>query len=179
MIRGYMAMSADGYVADTAGTVGFLDAYQGADTGYDAFLADVSTVVMGRATFDQVIGFGIGWPYAGKHGFVVTSTDLVNATAGVEPWRSGLQDLVPMLRAMPGDTWVVGGPRLQASFLRAGWLDRLQIFVMPVLLGGGVPLFPSPDNGVAVPMALVDVARLPLGIVGLDYRLGAGARHET
>lgn len=64
--RLYMATSLDGYVADAEGGIDWLNDYEtGVDYGTEAFMAEVDTLIMGRATFDQVMGFG-GWPYAGK-----------------------------------------------------------------------------------------------------------------
>ena len=59
MLRGYMACSADGYIADAKGGVGFLDAFDGVDFGYDAFFGPLDSLIMGRATFDQVRGFDL------------------------------------------------------------------------------------------------------------------------
>lgn len=53
-IRFFLAASLDGYIADPSGSVDFLDAFD-EDHGYDAFIADVGTLVMGRRTYDSWI----------------------------------------------------------------------------------------------------------------------------
>ncbi|MCV6824034.1 MULTISPECIES: dihydrofolate reductase family protein [Halocynthiibacter] len=171
MIRGYIAQSADGFVADKDGGVGFLDAYQGVDYGYEPFMAEIDTVVMGRATYDQIVGFDVGWPYAGKRGVVVTSSPLETVLGDVRAWSRPLSELADDLAQNTGDTWIVGGPKLQAAFIELGALERLDLFVMPVLLGAGVPLFAS-DKG-AVPMELAQSKSFDNGVIQLEYRLAA------
>lgn len=83
MIRGYMAMSADGYIADAGGGVGWLEPFEDVDYGYDAFLGEIETVVMGRRTYEQIEGFGLGWPYGHREGIVLSSGGLEPAFAQV------------------------------------------------------------------------------------------------
>ena len=188
MIRGYIAQSADGYVADREGGVGFLDPFQTDETGVDyaAFIETIGTVVMGRTTYDQVVEFDVGWPYEGKRTIVVTSRPLdgsnENAAPGApEVWSDSMASLARHLQGgtgrdgdrPDGDAWIVGGPRLQTAFLQAGHLDRLELFVMPVLLGGGVRLFEAETTGPT--LELRDATTLPKGIVKLDYAVGSKA----
>ncbi|MXU65785.1 dihydrofolate reductase family protein [Oceanomicrobium pacificus] len=171
MIRGYIAQSTDGFVADRDGSVAFLTPFNDVDYGYDAFLGEIGTVVMGRATYDQILSFDVGWPYPDQRGIVVTSRPLDTRLGEVSAWSGPLPDLAAKLNAAGGggDAWIVGGPRLQTAFIEAGLIDRLQLFVMPVLLGGGVPLFRS--EGAPKSLALQDVRRFDKGVVGLGYRL--------
>ena len=175
MIRGYIAQTVDGYVADRDGGVGFLDPYQTPETAadYARFAAEIATVIMGRTTYDQIVGFGVGWPYVGKRAIVVTSRPLNPTALGTpECWSAGVGALAQHLRdAGDGDAWVVGGPQLQTAFLRGGHLDRLELFVMPALLGGGVRLFEADGPG----LTLREARPLPGGIVRLDYGVAAGA----
>ena len=171
MLEGYIASSADGFVADAEDGVSFLVPFNDADYGYEAFLARMDGIVMGRATFDQIIGWGIDWPYPGKDCHVVTSSDLTDAPDGVSRWTQSLAAFA----AHVGDRifWVLGGARLQAGFIAEGLLDRLQLFLMPVLLGPGTPLFPH--AGAPVRMALAAQQTYGNGVVALDYRLTKGA----
>lgn len=166
-IRGYIAASLDGYIADAEGGVAWLDAFQDVDYGFDRFFAEIRTVVLGRTTYDQVRGFG--WPYAGRRGFVVTSRPLDGPPEGVEAWGRGVGALVDHLRELDdGDAWVVGGAAVQQTFLEAGGLDRLDLFVMPITLGHGVPLFPKTAHPLG--FDLVGSASMPASTVRLTYR---------
>ena len=162
-------MSADGYIADADGGVGFLDAFSGDDHGYEQFWSGIDAVIMGRASFDQVLSFDVGWPYAGRTAHVVTSSPLpATAPDGVERWTGTLPEYA---KSMARHTaWVVGGARLQASFIAGGLLDRLELFVIPVLLGKGIPLFDH--DGPPVSLQLADSTTYPDGVLRLDYRLG-------
>jgi len=142
MIRGYVAQSLDGYIATRDHGLDWLPPIDGFQASYDAFLATVATVVMGRSTFDVVAGFD-PWPYPGRRCLVVTSRPLATAIDGVAAWRDGVPALVRHLRALDdGDVWIVGGGGLQSALLDAGALDTLEVFVMPLLLGDGIPLWP-------------------------------------
>ncbi|MCT8159045.1 dihydrofolate reductase family protein [Pseudoruegeria sp. SHC-113] len=165
MICGYMAASADGYIADAGGGVGWLEAFNGVDTGYAGFIAGIDTVVMGRKTYDQVIGFDVGWPYEGKRCVVVTSSPLTSRLGLPEVWSAGLPALASEL--VEAKAWAVGGARLQADLIRLGALDWLDLFVMPVFLGAGVPLFPS--EGPPQALALQEQESFEGGIQRLRY----------
>ena len=169
-IRGFIACSLDGYIADDTGGVDWLEPFQAVDTGYEAFLGEIGTVVFGRATYDQVRGLSKGWPYPGKRGLVVTSTPLEDAPVGVSAWGDGVPALISHLRAQEEDAWVVGGAALQASFLDAGALDQLEIFVIPLLLGLGVPLFAELSG--PRPATLLGTRTLDKGMVHLCYGFG-------
>lgn len=168
MIRGYMAASLDGYVADRHGGVDWLRPFEAHDLGFDAFLAEIATVVLGRVTYDQIVGFGGPWPYSRKRAVVVTSRPIAHSQASVERLSGPLTDLVASLRESgAGDTWVVGGAALQRAFLDLGALDRLELFVIPVLLGQGIAMFPPSADRHA--LTLRSAAMMAGGIARLDY----------
>lgn len=169
MIEGYIAMSADGYIADENGGVDWLERYGAIDFGFPAFLDTIDTVVMGRATFDQVIAFDGDYPYAGKRSIVVTSSPLPETATGAEAWHDGIASLAAMLAHAGGKAWVVGGARLQSAFIAAGLLDRLRLFVMPILLGSGIRLHQS--DHAPLDLTLAEVERFPGGAIMLDYRM--------
>lgn len=167
----YIALSLDGCIATRDGNVGFLDAFQDADYGYDAFAASVTTIVCGRATYEQVMSFGT-WPYAGKRVVVVTRHQLGrDAPPGVEAWHDGVPTLATALADLPGRIWIMGGARLIQAFLTAGAVERLELFIMPVLLGGGIPLFPT--RGQLSGLRLLESTTYANGVLRLVYTLAA------
>ena len=171
IIRGFIAASLDGYIADRDGSIGWLSPFDDVDYDYAGFIAQIGTVVLGRGTFEVCAAFEGDWLYAGKRGIVVTSTPLIGAPDGVERWSEGVPALIAHLRAQQGkDIWVVGGGALQAAFIAAGALDRLELFVIPVLLGDGVPLFPKTQEPLRS-LTLEASAALGKGMVRLTYRL--------
>lgn len=172
-IYGFIAASLDGYIADSDGGLDWLTPFDDVDSGYDAFIAEIGTVVMGRATYEAVRLLPGGWPYAGRRGLIVTSRPLDDTPAGVAAWTEGVPALIDHVRGgsdSEGAAWVVGGGGLQAAFIAAGAFDRLDLFVIPVLLGGGIPLFP-PGATPARRLQLEDTERYANGMARLRYAL--------
>ena len=163
--RLYMAISLDGMIADAEGGVDWLNRWDDADYGSAAFMDTVDVLVMGRATYDQVLGFG-DWPYAGKRVFVLTSRPLGDAPDGVEG-TSDVAGLIAELRDDGARVWIVGGAQAAAACIAMGAVDTVELFLMPVLLGEGVPLFAG--DGPELPLALRETRTWPNGVVGLVY----------
>lgn len=135
----YVAVSLDGFVADAEGGLGFLSRYEKVDVGYERFLAGMRSLVMGRKTFEQVRTFG-PWPYADKRVVVRTRGELSDPPAGVTASAEPARALAERLRA-EGDVWLVGGGESLADFFDEDLVDRLELFLVPELLGAGVPLY--------------------------------------
>ena len=172
-IRGFIATSLDGYVASTSGSVDFLQPFESVDYGYEAFIATIGTVILGRTTYDQIPSFGVGWPYKQQQGVVVTSRPLTHSYPGVQAWHDDIDTLVHKLRTdNTGDAWVVGGAQLQSAFIAAGHMDQLDLFIVPVMLGDGIPLFPR-HNTMPVTARLLSSTTLDLGMIHLAYALNA------
>lgn len=166
-IRLYIAMSLDGYIADRDGDVGWLEPFRDQDYGYAAFLDEISVAVMGRRTWDQAREFKAE-RYPGKRVVVLTGRALRDAPEGVESWPGNLGELCARLRdGTPGDVWVVGGADVVDQFMAADELDEIELYVMPLLLGGGIPLFR--DLAEPRPLRLVDTREFPNGVVQMRY----------
>jgi dihydrofolate reductase len=139
----YVAQSFDGFIADRDGGVSWLEPFEGRaeDHGYAAFIAEVGAVVMGATTYEQVLGFG--WPYAERPAFVFTHRDLpVPEQADVRFVDGAVRDVLPALdAATEKNVFLVGGANLVRQFLEGDAIDELHLFIAPVLLGEGIPLF--------------------------------------
>ncbi len=164
---GYIAMSLDAYIADRDGGVGWLDPFnvEGEDHGYAEFIATVDALLVGRATYEQVIGWG--WPYEGRSAYVATHNPDFD---GAHVAASGtLAELDASIRAAGhARVWIMGGGQTQRAALDAGMFESLRVFVMPVILGGGIPLF-SP--GVPRRLALTGCTPRAGGVVELNYAI--------
>jgi dihydrofolate reductase len=167
----YAAATADGYIAAADGDVEWLSDFAGVG-GYDEFFAGVGSLVMGRTTFDQVLGWG--WPYGEKPAAILTSTPLpATAPASAFAWDgSEAEGLVERLRGeAPGGVWVVGGGKTAGLFLAEGLLDEVELTVLPLLLGRGIPLWPEEGAG-RHRLELVRALGHENGAAHLHYRLG-------
>ena len=164
----YVAASTDGYVADADGGVDWLPQGDSEDYGYADFYAGVEALVMGRRTYDQVLGFG-EWPYAGKPTYVFTNHLPDDNPHGVEFVGAAPAAFVQSVAAMySGTVWLVGGGSLAEQFRRAGLIDEYVIHVMPIILGRGVPLFGGDAPHTA--LDLIETRTFDDGIVMLRYR---------
>ncbi|MGI9665767.1 MAG: dihydrofolate reductase family protein, partial [Acidimicrobiia bacterium] len=160
------AVSLDGYVAGEDGTVSFLDDYGTPEYGFEAFFDSIGALVMGSSTYEQILGWG--WPYGETPGLVLTTRNLdaienVDITFSSEPTGDAI-------RAYADSTdkrlWVVGGGRVICDAMNAGAVDLLELYVMPEVLGAGIPLFPEPFTG---RLSLVESAPFENGVVKLLY----------
>jgi dihydrofolate reductase len=141
-VKLFIATSLDGFIADRDGGVDWL--FADGDYGYAAFFDSVETLIMGRRTYEQVLGFG-EWPYGEKPTYVFTR----GAPGGDHPhvrFVSGdAGALVEELRGRSsGDMWLVGGAALVSAFRELHLIDEYILSVHPVLLGDGIPLFERP-----------------------------------
>ena len=141
----FIAASMDGYIARPDGSLDWLHAGAGSapvDYGYDAFMATVDALVIGRKTYETVLGFP-KWPYGAKPVFVLSSGLLAPAPEGavLEQLSGEPRDIVLQLEGRGiRHIYVDGGDTIQ-RFLRAGLIQRLIVNRIPVLIGSGIPLF--------------------------------------
>ena len=139
----FVGTSLDGYMARPDGAFDFLPADGGEPHGYEEFFASIDALVIGRHTYEVVLGIN-PWPYGDKPVFVLSSTtELGNAPPGavVERMSGPPEEIVSALTQRGvRHIYVDGGVTIQ-SFLRAGLIQRLTITRVPVLIGEGIPLF--------------------------------------
>ncbi|EGU53007.1 deaminase-reductase domain-containing protein [Vibrio orientalis CIP 102891 = ATCC 33934] len=146
----FIATSLDGYIADKNGGLDWLQSVPNPDNidmGFAALMARVDALVMGRNTLDVVLSFGVEWPYS-KPVFVLSNT-LTQVPDGYEDKvflvKGELKEIVQNLNEQGyNDLYIDGGKTIQ-SFLKEGLIDEMSITTMPVLLGGGSPLFGELD----------------------------------
>jgi dihydrofolate reductase len=159
----FIATSLDGFIARPDGNLDWLSSVErpGEDYGYRAFHDSVDTLIVGRKTYDTVLGFD-EWPWDGKRVVVLTHR-------APETFHDGPPEaLVARLAAEGARRAYVDGGAVIQQFLRAGLVAELTISVIPLLLGEGVRLFG--ETGRDVPLALVESHAFASGLVQLRYR---------
>jgi dihydrofolate reductase len=168
----FIATSMDGCIAREDGGLDWLPA-NCEPHGYEEFMASVDAVVIGRKTFEVVLGFG-GWAYGTKPVVVLSNTMIavkVPADAVCDLMRGTPQEIVAQLeqRGMQ-HIYVDGGETIQ-GFLRAGLIQRLIITRIPVLLGRGIPLFGPLERDIR--LEHVATRTYPSGLVQSEYTVVA------
>ena len=138
----YLAVSLDGFIATTEGSVGWLDDVNGeGDNGYERYYSEIDAVVMGRNTYSTILNFGVPFPYKDKDCYVYTN-QLTGLDENVTFINGTVADLIDKLTKLDYQKiWVSGGGQLISALLNQNCVDELIVTVAPVLLGTGIPLF--------------------------------------
>jgi dihydrofolate reductase len=175
-IKLYIAASLDGFIAREDGSIDWLKEYEnnpGTDYGYSEFYSSIGTVLMGRKTYEQVLGFG-DWPYEGKKSYVFTrKKDSLHRENNVEFVSGELRQLVHQLKgSAEQDIWLVGGSQLIKAFLEENLVQDLIIFIVPIILGSGIPLFDR--VGKQIKLRTTGIEKYENGLVRVDYEVQGG-----
>jgi dihydrofolate reductase len=146
-IRYAVAVSVDGYIAGPNGEADWI----GVDPEVDfaALWAQFDTLVMGRRTYEAARKRLGEAAFAGITTIVFSRTMKQQDHPEVTVVSDLNSDWVQALQTRNGsskDIWIFGGSELFRSFLDSGHVDTVEVTVIPVLLGDGVPLLPPPYN---------------------------------
>jgi dihydrofolate reductase len=137
------AMSLDGYIAGPAGEYDWI--VMDPDIDFSALWKQFDTFLIGRKTFEVMLRMGNGAKaMPGIQNIVFSRTLRHEDYPGITIHDDAVR-LVTELRTKPGkDIALFGGGELFRSLLEVGLVDRVEFGVIPVLLGGGIPLLPPP-----------------------------------
>jgi dihydrofolate reductase len=138
----FLAVSLDGYIAREDGSLDWLSLVQtdpAEDTGYEAFMASIDALLVGRHTYETALTFD-PWPYRGKRVVVLTSR-----TATSRHGETFSHDSLPSLVKRLGEEgvnriYLDGGTTIRQG-LQAGIVTDMTLSWVPLLLGSGIPLF--------------------------------------
>lgn len=168
----YIACSVDGFIAREDGSIDWLNEYENntkTDYGYSEFYASIGTVLMGRKTYEQVLGFG-KWPYGDKKVYVFTRQKKpLKREENVEFISGNIEEFVRNLKKeAEQDLWLVGGSQLIKEFLKENLIQDFIIFIVPVVLGSGIPLF---DHiGKEIRLVAGNLEKYENGLVKIEYK---------
>lgn len=163
-IRYQVACSLDGYIADPEG--GFDWIITDPEIDFKALFSQFDTLLMGRRTYEVVAKGGEAYP--GMKVFVFSRTLRQDDHPEVTIVAENVEQRIDEIRSQPGkDIWLFGGGELFRSLLELGCVDTVEPAVIPVLLGGGLPLLPSP--AVRRSLSLTGHRVYSSGIVLLEY----------
>ncbi|MFK8038147.1 MAG: dihydrofolate reductase family protein [Crocinitomicaceae bacterium] len=142
----FIAKSMDGFIADRNGGMDWLQITpnpRGNDMGYQFFLDEMDAIVMGRKSYETILGFDIDWPY-NIPVFVLSSTltEVPSELQGKVHFANGqLKEILAGIHEHGfHNLYIDGGITIQ-NFLKEDLINELIITTIPILLGGGIPLF--------------------------------------
>ena len=172
-IKLYIATSLDGFIARENGSIDWLTKYENnpeTDYGYSEFYASIGKVLMGRKTYEQVLGFG-EWPYREKKSYVFTrQKEPIRRENNVEFISEDIGEFVRQLkRNTEEDIWLVGGSQIIKVFFEENLVQDLIVFVVPIILGSGIPLFDHIGKEIGFRTGRVE--RYENGLVKLEYEV--------
>lgn len=169
-IRYAVATSLDGYIAGPHGEADWIITDPAID--FSALFEQFDTLLVGRRTFEPMARAGKS-VMPGMKTFVFSRTLRQQDHPDVTLVAGDVEGTVSALKARPGkDIWLFGGGVLFRSLVEVGLVDTVEVAIIPVLLGGGVSLFPPPSE--RVELALSRHRAYPTGIVSLEYAIKKG-----
>jgi dihydrofolate reductase len=163
----FIAASLDGFIARADGAIDWLSihALDQEPNGYDEFVATVDAIVIGRGTYETALGFG-GWPYGNKRVIVLTH-GARDSLHGEELFAGEPAGLVPRLAGCKR-VYVDGG-KVISQFFAADLVDDVTVGILPIVLGGGIRLFPGGEGEHRLALEGHRVYRS--GMVQVEYRV--------
>jgi len=162
-VRYSVAMSLDGFIAGPGGEFDWLPTDMDFDWG--AFMARFDTVVMGRRTWDLVRTQG--GASEGMRTYVISRTLDGAACPGATVSPDALGTVAALRREVGREIWLMGGGELFRDLLDAGLVDVVEVSVVPILLGGGIPFLPGLSRRVGLDLA--ETRSLGGGVVQMVY----------
>jgi dihydrofolate reductase len=170
-VRYQVAMSLDGFIAGPNGEADWI--ITDPEIDFKEIYSWFDTMLIGRRTFEVMKGAGGSGSMPGMQVYVCSRTlrqeDYPAVTIVAEP-----EAVVTELRSKPGkDVWLFGGGSLFGSLAELRLVDTVEVAVIPVLLGEGVPLLPAPTNRVKLKLTGHKLYA-KTGIMSLQYAVQYG-----
>jgi dihydrofolate reductase len=161
-----LGISLDGYIARPDGAVDFL--FMPKDYSMGSFFATIDTAIMGRKTYDVALKMGGGFSDSKMKDYVFSHSQPPGERGGVTFVNETPKSFLANLRKFSGkNIWLMGGGELARDFLKDDLVDELYIGIVPILIGEGIPLFPSsfPERK----FTLLESKTFLRGLIALKY----------
>lgn len=169
----YIATSLNGKIADANGNVTWLDKIPNPDNcdyGFSGFFAEIDTTIQGNRTYEQVLGWGIDFPYENKKNYVLTNDPVAKDSEQVEFITGKHYESIKGLKDSEGkDIWLIGGGQANTFLLSNGLIDEIHLFIMPIILPAGIDLFTGKPSETL--LELLETRNYKSGVVEMKYRV--------
>jgi dihydrofolate reductase len=168
-VRYRVAMSLDGYIAGPNGEFDWITTDP--DVDFSAIFSQFDTILVGRVTFGVMVA-------AGRASMPGIKTVVFSRTLRQEDYPEvaiigyDQQEIMAALKASPGkDIWLFGGGSLFRGLSEAGLVDTVEVSIVPIILGAGIPLAPNPLAANRIKLSLTSHTVDKSGIVSLEYAI--------
>lgn len=172
-VKLYIAISLNGMIARGNGDVSWLDEVPNpdkSDYGYADFYNSIDITIQGFNTYQHVANMGVGNPYPNSKNYVFTRKKDLPELSGFEFINQDHIGLVDRLVKEEGkDIWLIGGSQLNTLFLNEQLIDEIWLFMMPIIIQGGIPLFQ--ENTSVCNLNLLDTIQYSSGVVCMKYEI--------
>jgi dihydrofolate reductase len=176
-IRYQVAASLDGYIAGPNGEADWI--VMDPDIDFAAMFDQYDTFIMGRGTFEAMVGQQGSGATPGKQTLVISRTLRQQDYPDVTIIADEVEKTLTALKKKPGkDIWLFGGGSLFRSLLELRLVDTIEPAIIPVLLGGGIPLLPPPASQVKLKLTGHRVYKKS-GIALLEYAIAYPRRQKA
>ena len=171
-----LGISLDGYIARPDGGLDFL--FMPKDYSMAPFFETIDVTIMGRKTMDAALRMGHGGGGGGPSSmetYVMSKSQPPGERNGAIYTKETPAKLLARIRKKKGkNIWLAGGGELAREFLKADLVDEMYLGIVPVLIGEGIPLFPSgfPQRN----FDLIENKSYSKGLIAVRYRRSAKGR---
>ncbi|NQY42687.1 MAG: dihydrofolate reductase [Legionellales bacterium] len=164
----YIATSLDGFIADENGEVDWLpqpDKNSLDLFGYNSLLNQISTIVMGRKSYQQIIGFG-EWAWEDKQTYVFSANNLEIVDPSIQIFQGKPKEFVEKIieNKENQSIWLLGGARLVESFAAENLIDEVLLTIIPSKIKSGIKLHLPYEN-----FRIIDSVDISDGIIQKKY----------
>jgi dihydrofolate reductase len=147
----FIATSLDGCIADKNGGIDWLHNIPNPDNldmGYNNFMKGIDAIVMGKNTFETVCGFDIDWPYTVPVFVISNSLQTIpeKFKDKAELVKGDLNEIVQQIHSKGYQNLYIDGGKTIQSFLNKNLINEIIVTIIPIILGGGIPLFSNINN---------------------------------
>lgn len=167
----YISMSLDGFIATKDDDLSWLSIVEreGEDYGYANFSKTVDTYIVGRTTYDTVLGMTGGkFPQAEKYKCYVITRQNRSDENGVTFFNGKLDGLIHEIKSKEGgDIYCDGGSVIVKMLMEHNLIDEYIISVIPIMLGDGKRLFRGETP--RINLTAVSSKQYDSGLIQLHY----------
>lgn len=179
-----LSQSLDGFIESADGRLDWATVDEEIHRHFNDLEDSIDIQLYGRRLYETMVAH---WPTADKNPTapdyeveyariwqskerIVFSNTLTQVDESSRLFSGDIVTEITKLKEQPGKDIVVGGPTLAATFMRLGLIDEYRVYIHPIILGGGKPMFGPLDN--RIDLRLIETHTFNSGIVLLKYQTG-------